>query len=114
MDDADQEEDIEKLAIEVFGTSQHRPRGAVVVQERIVDKRGRLQLGRAFAGRQFEVTTLPDGDILLRAVPDIPENERWLHTPEMKAKLLRAHEWVQTHPPEETDLDKLLARALKR
>lgn len=81
-------------------------------QNRIVDKRGRLQLGKAFAGRQFEVTALPDGDILLRAVPEIPENERWLHTPEMKAKLLRAQEWLRTHPPKETDLDELELEAL--
>lgn len=83
-------------------------------QNRIVDKRGRLQLGKAFAGRQFEVTALPDGDILLRAVPEIPENERWLHTPEMKEKLLRAQEWLRTHPPKETDLDELEALAAKR
>jgi hypothetical protein len=83
-------------------------------QNRIVDKRGRLQLGKAFAGRQFEVTALPDGDILLRAVPEIPENERWLHTPEMKAKLLRAQEWLRTHPPKETDLDELEALVAKR
>lgn len=83
-------------------------------QIRIVDKRGRLTLGKAFAGRQFEVEALPDGDILLRAVPEIPENERWLHTPEMKAKLRQAEEWLRTHPPAETDLDELLARALKR
>lgn len=83
-------------------------------QNRIVDKRGRLQLGKAFAGRQFEVTALPDGDILLRAVAEIPENERWLHTPEMKAKLQRAQEWLRTHPPKETDLDALEALATKR
>lgn len=80
-----------------------------MAQERVVDKRGRLQLGRAFSGQQFEVSSLPDGDILLRAVPEIPENERWLHTPEMKAKLLRAMEWMRSHPPEETDLDQLEA-----
>lgn len=80
-----------------------------MAQKRIVDKRGRLQLGRAFAGRQFEVSSLPDGDITLRALPEIPENERWLHEPKMKAKLLRAMEWVRSHPPEETDLDQLEA-----
>lgn len=76
-------------------------------QNRIVDKRGKLQLGKAFAGRQFEVTALPGSDILLRAVPEIPEHERWLHTPEMKAKLLRAHEWLR--PPQKTDLGELEA-----
>ena len=37
----------------------------------------------------------------------IPKKERWLHTPQMKAKLARADEWMRTHPPKETDLDEL-------
>ncbi len=34
----------------------------------------------------------------------IPENELWLHTPEMRANLDRALEWSATHPRAETDL----------
>ncbi|MEN9902798.1 MAG: hypothetical protein RL651_1462 [Pseudomonadota bacterium] len=37
----------------------------------------------------------------------IPKKERWLHTPEMKAKLARADEWMRENPPRETDLDEL-------
>lgn len=35
----------------------------------------------------------------------IPKKERWLHTPEMKAKLARADEWMRDNPPRETDMD---------
>ena len=29
----------------------------------------------------------------------IPKKEHWLHTPEMKAKLARADEWMRANPP---------------
>jgi len=40
----------------------------------------------------------------------IPENERWLHEPEVKAKLDRAIAWAEANPPSETDLDELEKR----
>lgn len=80
---------------------------------RVVDKRGHFLLGKTSAGRRFQVTTLPSGDILLRAVPNIPESERWLHEPEMKATLLPADAWLRDHPPEETDLDQMEATLAK-
>lgn len=40
----------------------------------------------------------------------IPKKERWLHTPEMKAKLERADAWMRDTTPKETDLDELERR----
>lgn len=37
----------------------------------------------------------------------IPDNERWLHTPEAKADLDEAVAWAETHPAAATDLDAL-------
>lgn len=37
----------------------------------------------------------------------IPDHEKWIHTPEVKAKLERADEWMKNTPPRETDLDEL-------
>lgn len=37
----------------------------------------------------------------------IPKKERWLHTPEMKAKLERTDAWMRDTTPKETDLDEL-------
>lgn len=34
----------------------------------------------------------------------IPQNEEWLHTPEVKVKLERADAWMRNNPPKETDL----------
>lgn len=47
-------------------------------------------------------------------VAEIPDNERWLHTPEMKAKLAHADEWMRDNPPRETDIDELLNRLEQR
>ena len=41
----------------------------------------------------------------------IPKKERWLHTPEMKAKLARAADaWMRVNPARETDLSKLMRK----
>ena len=42
----------------------------------------------------------------------IPENEHWLHEPEVKAKLNRAIAWAEANPLSETDLDDLEKRLL--
>jgi hypothetical protein len=44
--------------------------------------------------------------------PFIPDNERWLHEPETKAKLDRALAWAAKNPPRETDLDELERKIL--
>lgn len=41
---------------------------------------------------------------------EIPDNERWLHTPETQAKLARADEWMRNNPCRETDIDELERR----
>ena len=38
---------------------------------------------------------------------NIPDKERWFHTPEMKAKMARADAWMRVNPPRETDLAEL-------
>jgi len=40
----------------------------------------------------------------------IPDNEKWLHTPEISAALRAAIAWAEKHPPQETDLDELEKR----
>lgn len=42
----------------------------------------------------------------------IPDSERWLHEPEVKAELDEALAWAAEHRPQETDLDELEERLL--
>jgi hypothetical protein len=76
----------------------------------MVEASGQLPLGKAYAGQCFDVEPQEDGCILLKPVTDIPEEEAWLHTPEMQAQLARGDAWMKTHPPVATDLDALAQR----
>lgn len=80
------------------------------MEVKTVGKSGQISLGKALAGADFIVEKLPGGDLILRRALVIPANERWLHEPEMKAKLDRAKLWAQSNPPKETNLDELEAR----
>jgi len=50
----------------------------------------------------------PDPDQL------IPDAERWLHTPDMRARLERALDWSESHPRSETNLDSLAAKVRQK
>ncbi len=44
---------------------------------------------------------------MIKMAQVIPDNELWLHTPEVRAQLDRAIAWAETHTPVETDLDEM-------
>jgi hypothetical protein len=71
---------------------------------------GQISLGKENAGRTVTVEKVEEGVWVIKAGQFIPDNERWLHTPEMKRKLDKAMVWAKTHPPRETDLDELEQR----
>jgi len=76
-------------------------------QVKTIGASGQISLGKEFAGRIVTVEQIEDGVWLVKAARVIPENELWLHTPEMEKKLAEAFEWARTHPAQETDLDAL-------
>lgn len=75
---------------------------------------GQISLGKQWAGRTVMVEELEPGVWSIRTAQVIPDNERWLHTPEMKRTLDRAFEWMATHPPQESDLDALEKKLRRR
>jgi hypothetical protein len=81
---------------------------------KMVGASGQLSLGKKYAGKYFEVTEREDGAIVMVPMRVIPESETWLHTPEMRERLLQAEQWMKDHPPGETDLDEFLARVEAR
>jgi hypothetical protein len=50
---------------------------------------------------------------LIKSAQVIPENEMWLHSPEVRDTLNRAIAWAEKHPPTESDLN-LLERKIGR
>lgn len=75
-----------------------------------VGRSGQIALGKAYAGRQVLVEQLDPGVWLVKLGEFIPDDERWLHAPSVKADLDEAIAWAETHPAAETDLDELERR----
>jgi hypothetical protein len=73
---------------------------------------GQISLGKQYAGRHVLVDELEPGVWVIKLGEFIPESERWLHTPEAKAKIDEGLAWIRQNPPRETDLDELEERLL--
>ncbi|HET9209268.1 MAG TPA: hypothetical protein VFR03_02655 [Thermoanaerobaculia bacterium] len=77
-----------------------------------IDPRGQITLGEQYAWHQATVEESEPGVWIIKLGDLIPENERWLHEPEVRAKLDRALAWAAANPPRETDLDELERKIL--
>ena len=75
-----------------------------------VGRSGQIALGKAYAGRQVLVEQRDPGVWLVKLGEFIPDDERWLHAPDVKADLDEAIAWAESHPALETDLDALAKR----
>ncbi len=72
---------------------------------------GQITLGKEFAGRLVLVDQPEPGVWHMKLGAFVPDNEKWLHTPEAKAALDEALEWDVSNPPRATDFAALDARA---
>lgn len=81
-------------------------------RQEIVDSNGQITLGQQYAWHQVTVEEPEPGVWIIKLGDLIPENERWLHEPEVRAKLDRAIAWAEANPLHETDLDELEERIL--
>ncbi|MEI2769705.1 MAG: hypothetical protein V9G98_02850 [Candidatus Competibacter sp.] len=72
-----------------------------------VGQSGQIALGKAYAGRHVLMDELEPGVWLVKLGEFIPDSERWLHAPDVKADLDEAIAWAESHPALETDLDAL-------
>lgn len=75
-----------------------------------IGRSGRISLGKEYAGREVLVDEIEPGGWMIKVGRFVPEDERWLHEPEVAAALSRAVAWAEEHPPAATDLDELEAR----
>lgn len=63
---------------------------------------GQISLGKEYAGRKVLVETPAPGVWVIRTATIIPDNERWLHQPEVKKNLVKALEWASKNPAKES------------
>jgi len=76
----------------------------------VVCAHGEISLGEEFAGRQVLVEAREPGVWLVRTATVIPDNERWLHEPKAAKDLEQALAWAQTHEPDDSNTDELMAK----
>ena len=69
-----------------------------------VGSNGQISLGKEYAGRLVMIDQIEPGVWSLKLGNFVPDDERWLHAPEAKAKLDRAIAWADTNPPKATDI----------
>jgi hypothetical protein len=78
---------------------------------KVVGTNGQISLGKEFAGRQVLVEECEPGVWTIRTALVIPENELWLHQPQVSQDLRRALAHAQSNPPKAVgDLDAFLGK----
>ena len=55
---------------------------------------GQISLGKEYAGRKVLVENPEPGVWIIRTATIIPDNERWLHEPDVKKNLARGLDWA--------------------
>jgi hypothetical protein len=60
------------------------------------------------------VEQVTEGVWTIKTARVIPDDELWLHTPEMRASLDRALDWSNPHPRSETDLNAMAAKVKRK
>ena len=75
------------------------------VEIKTIGASGQLYFGKAYAGKTVMIEKREPGVWHIRTVTVVPDNEKWLHTPEMQAKLKEAFEYIETHPAQAVTLE---------
>lgn len=74
---------------------------------KVVGANGQISLGKNYAGRQVLVEEREPRVWFVRTAVVIPENERWLHTPQAAQDLQAAVTWSAKNKPQKTNIDDL-------
>ena len=77
---------------------------------RTIGDSGQIALDEQYAGERALVDEVEPGVWVIKVGELIPENERWLHEPDVKASVDRGLRWAAENPPTETDLEELERR----
>jgi len=75
-----------------------------------VGSSGQISLGKKFAGQTVMLDEIDAGVWIVKLGRFIPDNEKWLHEPEVQAELNEAIAWAEKNPPEDTNFEELEAQ----
>ncbi len=82
----------------------------MLAEIKTIGSSGQISLGKEFAGRTVIVEEVERGVWIVRTAQVIPDNERWLHTPEALAGLDEALKASSRTERSESDLTALAQR----
>ena len=75
-----------------------------------VGSSGQISLGKKFAGQTVMLDEIDTGVWIIKLGRFIPDNERWLHRPDIQSELNEAIAWAEKNPPEDSNFEELEAR----
>ena len=75
-----------------------------------VGSSGQISLGKKYAGQTVMLNEIDTGVWIVKLGSFIPDNEKWLHRPDVKTELNEAVAWAEKNPPKETNFEELEAR----
>jgi len=74
-----------------------------------VGSSGQISLGKKYAGQTVMLEEIDTGVWIVKLGRFIPDNERWLHGPDVQSELNEAIAWAEKNPPEDTNFEDLEA-----
>jgi hypothetical protein len=81
---------------------------------KVVGKSGQISLGKSYAGKTLRLLRRDDGSILITSVAMVPESQLWTLEEPNRSRIARGLAWAAETAPEETDMDVLLKRMVRR
>jgi len=75
-----------------------------------VGSSGQISLGKKFAGQTVILNEIDPGVWIIKLGRFIPDNEKWLHRPNVQAELNEAIAWTEKNPPGDMSVEELEAR----
>ena len=75
-----------------------------------VGRSGQISLGKKFAGQTIMLDEIQAGVWVIKLGQFIPDNEKWLHAPDVQAELNEAIAWAEENSPKDSNIEKLAAQ----
>jgi len=89
-------------------------KGITGAEIKVVGESGQISLGKRYAGKMLRLERFKDGRMVLTAVRMVPESQLWTLEEPHRSRIERGLAWAAETKPQETDIDVLLRRGLKR
>lgn len=72
-----------------------------------VGSSGQISLGKKFAGQTVMVEEVQAGVWIVKVGRFVPDDEKWLYSPDIHVELNEAIAWAEENPPKDTMVDEL-------